>query len=85
MKSLTIHKLEEPLLDLLKDRAHREGKSMNQTIKDLLESMVGMKVSKQHSGESEFKDLCGVWSEKDLKDFKNATKTFETIDNEDWK
>ena len=85
MKSLTIHKLEEPLLVLLKERAHKEGKSMNQTVKELIETMVGMKVKRQDSATSEFKDLCGVWSSKELREFENATGAFEKIDKEDWK
>ncbi len=85
MKSLTIHKLEEPLLALLKERAHKEGKSMNQTVKELIETLVGMKAGRHDSHESEFKDLCGVWSAKEVREFENATKTFETIDDEDWK
>jgi hypothetical protein len=47
--------------------------------------MVGMKVKRQDSATSEFKDLCGVWSSKDLREFENATGVFEKIDKEDWK
>jgi hypothetical protein len=84
MKSLTIHKLEEPLLVLLKEKAHKEGKSMNQTVKELIETMVGIKVKRRDSSDSEFKDLCGAWSSKDLQEFEQATRSFKKVDKEDW-
>ena len=85
MKSLTIHNIENPLLSLLRDRARKEGKSINSMVKESLEKMVGMKVSGRNDHKKEFEDLFGVWSEKDLAEFEKATADFGKISVEEWR
>jgi len=85
MKSLTIHNIEEPLLALLREKAQKEDKSINQSVKEMMELSVGMKLPGRDKHKSEFEDLCGVWSTGDLHDFEKATKDFEKIDQDDWK
>jgi hypothetical protein len=85
MKSLTIHNIEEPLLTLLREKAQKEDKSINQSVKEMMELSVGMKLPGRDKHQSEFEDLCGVWSTSDLRDFEKATKDFEKIDQDDWK
>ena len=84
MKSLTIHKIEESLLVLLREKAQSENKSINQTVKELIEEKVGVK-KMIRTKPSEFSDLCGSWSKKDLAEFEVAVKEFEKIDEDDWK
>jgi predicted DNA binding CopG/RHH family protein len=43
MKSITIHGIDEPLAKLIKSKAKQEGLSINQTIKNILESSLGVK------------------------------------------
>jgi plasmid stability protein len=83
MKSLTIHNIDEPLLALLRDKARREGKSINQTVMEIFEQETGMKAEKQPPHLAEFEGLCGVWTAQDLAEFKKATKDFEKIDVEE--
>ncbi|MBN1129958.1 MAG: hypothetical protein JXA71_13275 [Chitinispirillaceae bacterium] len=85
MKSLTIHNIEDPLLALLREKAQREDKSINQTVKEMMELFVGIKTGRCDKHRSEFEDLFGVWSEEDAVEFKKATKDFEKIDTEEWK
>ena len=85
MKSLTIHNIEEPLLALLRERAKKDEKSINQTLKEMIEKSVGVKFSKQQSHQSEFQEFSGVWSKNDVHDFTKASKDFEKIDKDDWK
>jgi hypothetical protein len=85
MKSLTIHNIENSLLTLLREKAKKEDKSINQTVKEIMEQSVGIKSQKSDTYRSEFKDLCGVWSENDVREFETATGDFEKIDSEDWR
>jgi hypothetical protein len=85
MKSLTIHNIEEPLLAMLRERAKKDEKSINQTIKEMIEKSVGIKVSNQDSHRSEFEEFSGIWSKTDVQEFEKATKDLEKIDRDDWK
>ena len=85
MKSLTIHNIEEPLLAMLRERAKKDEKSINQTIKEMIEKAVGIKVPNRDPHRSEFEGFSGVWSKTDVQEFEKATKDFEKIDKDDWK
>jgi hypothetical protein len=52
---------------------------MKQTAKEMVKN------KGKRPDESEFKNLCGIWSKKELWEFEKATKAFEKIDKEDWK
>lgn len=84
MKSITIHGLDDPLDKLIREKARFYGLSLNKTIKKLLRDSLGISDRKRDNKQA-FKDLFGVWSEKDLKEFEQSTKDFEKIDAEDWK
>jgi hypothetical protein len=85
LKSLTIHNIDNSLLMLLREKAKKEDKSINQTVKEIMEQSVGIKSKKNDAYNSEFKDLCGIWPENDVWEFENATSDFEKIDSEDWR
>lgn len=83
MKSITIHGLDDPLDKLIREKARLYGLSLNKTIKKLLRDSLGIN-NRKHDNKAQFKDLFGVWSQKDLKEFEQNTKDFEKIDAEDW-
>ena len=85
MKSITIHGLDDILSEALKMKAKEEGLSLNKTIKKLLEQAFGIKRHGKDKFRKHFNELCGVWSKEDVKEFKNKTKDFEKINQEDWK
>lgn len=85
MKSITIHNLEESLLALLHEKANNEGRSINQTVKSILEQTLGIKKNKNPLHLAEFESFCGIWKNKDLEAFEKSTKDFNDIDMEDWK
>ena len=84
MKSITIHNLEEPLLALLRDKAHREGRSINQTAKGILENAVGMRASSSSTHRSDFEEFSGAWSKEDLCEFEKATADLGKVDPREW-
>jgi hypothetical protein len=85
MKSITIHGVDEPLAELIKSKAQSEGLSINQTIKKMLESSLGVKPRPPGSARGEFKEFCGIWSDADLTEFKEKTKQLRKVDPRDWR
>lgn len=85
MKSITIHGLDDPVMRLLKTRAHNEGESLNKTIKKLLEQSLGVKSTQAHPHRGEFEDLCGAWGKEEKARFDKAVSDFEKIDESEWK
>lgn len=84
MKSMTIHGIDKQLADMIKARAEAEGLSINKTIKKILETALGIKLAPNHKNMNDFKEFCGIWSEADLKEFKEQTADARTVDTEDW-
>ena len=84
MKSMTIHGIDKQLADMIKARAEAEGLSVNKTIKQILETSLGIKPQPQHKNIDDFKEFCGVWSEADLKEFKELTSDTRAVNPEDW-
>lgn len=84
MKSISVHGIDEELERLIQAKAHAEGSSLNKTIKRLLEEALGVKPKSKTKYEAEFRDLCGVWSSKDLEQFEAATTDLRSIDAREW-
>ena len=85
MNTLTLHALDHTLAERLKAQAKREKKSLNQTAKELLTSALGITVEKPNSHHDEFAPLCGVWTEKDAKQFDADVACFSDIEAGLWK
>lgn len=84
MKSITIHNLDDPLERRILERAKKEGKSLNKTIKILLAEALGIREKQSPENRDEFSDLFGSWSASDARSFMKAVKDFEKIDGRDW-
>jgi hypothetical protein len=84
MKSISIHGIDGPLWSVLNDRAKIEGKSLNQTIKGLLEQALGLKREGSGSHRQEFEEFCGVWTTLDLEEFNRAVADSATVEQVDW-
>ena len=83
MKSITIHGMDDELDQLIRKKAAEEQKSLNKTIKGLLEEALGVRPSKDHR--EEFSDLFGTWSTADRQQFEQETEDLRRGDPEDWK
>ena len=62
-------------------RPQPKGKTLNKTIKGLLEQALEGRRSRRE----ESADLFGCWSATDLAEFEEATKDLRQIDPDDWK
>lgn len=81
MKALTIRNLPPALADALDREKRRRGKSLNQTVIDLL----GQGLGAQGVRTNGLGRLAGGWSEDEFRDFERATAQFETVDEELWR
>lgn len=84
MKSISIHKIEEQLMNKIHQRATEKGLSLNKTIKFLLREALGLEQPSLVERRQSFEQFCGLWSEKDHEEFEQRTLEFSRIDQEDW-
>lgn len=81
MKHLTIRGVPEDLYDLLHEERERTGKSLNQTVIDLLRERLGVD-SPRRNGLARF---AGTWSPADFDDFERSVAPMEEIDRDLWR
>lgn len=82
VKSITIHGLDDVLNDLLREKAERDGTSLNKIIKALLRQSLG--ISKQQK-KNNFSEFSGIWTQEEFEEVEHSVKDFEKIDKQDWK
>lgn len=68
------------LAEALEREKRRRGKSLNQTVIDLL----GQGLGTQGARSNGLGGLAGGWSEDEFRDFEKVTAPFEAIDEELW-
>ncbi len=81
MKTLTVRKIPPELGSALNAEKRRRGQSLNQTVIDLLKQSLGVG-TRRSNGLARF---AGAWSEEEYREFKEATKQFEEIDEDMWR
>jgi len=85
MRSTTLHNLDDALYALLKQKARKEGKSMNRTIQELLAEATGLKKRPGHRAKKDiYTELCGAMTAGELKELEEAERDFERIEEKDW-
>ena len=83
MKSITIHKLDDDLADVIVERAEAEGLSQNQFIKQVLREALGLDKEKQQRKEV-LESFFGTWTKKDLEEFNAEIDDLNQINEADW-
>lgn len=84
--ALTIHSLDPVLSGRISSLAQREGKSLNQTVKDALAEHFGLKPrSSRVAADNGIMSLCGILSHEDAKELRETLADFRTVNPEDWK
>jgi len=84
MSTLTIHALEPAVEKRIRSKAKRDGRSLNQTLKELLAASVGVRTHPESDHRADFAEFNGVWNTQDVREFQAATADLETIDQADW-
>lgn len=82
MKSITIHGVDDDLVQKIDHKSKERGLSRNKTIKSVLEESLSDSVTTDR--EHEFSDLFGKWSEGEKAQFDAALRDFDRIDESDW-
>jgi len=85
MTTLTVHALDATLSHKLKSYAAEQQKSLNQSVKELLAVALGITAPRKKDHRDEFIDLCGVWSDKEVREFQKNTACFSEIEEGMWK
>ena len=83
MKQITLRGLPPELEQAIRKRAAEEHKSINRTIRDLLQQALGVESSDDKR--RDLSDLAGSWSDEDAQAFERATGIFDEIDEEVWR
>jgi plasmid stability protein len=78
---LTIRNLPPSIAEALEHEKRRKGKSLNQTVIDLL----GQGLGAQGMRSNGLGRLAGGWGEDEFRDFERATAQFEAVDEELWR
>lgn len=81
IKALTIRNLPPDIAEALEREKQRRGKSLNQTVIDLLGRGLGVRGVRSNG----LGRMAGGWSEDEFRDFERATAPFEGIDEELWR
>ena len=85
MTTMTIRGLDDLTISALKEKAKKEGSSVNAALVKLLQEELGIKKKKRTVVYNDLDHLAGTWSDKDYKEFLQATADFAKIDENVWK
>ncbi|HMK61239.1 MAG TPA: hypothetical protein VK452_08875 [Dissulfurispiraceae bacterium] len=85
MSTMTIRGLDAPTIKALKERAAREGTSVNASIVNMLKETLGLKKKRRSVEYNDLDHLAGTWSAKDFREFQKKVEDFEKIDEQIWK
>ena len=84
MSTLTIHALDATVEKRIRSKAKRDGRSLNQTLKELLAASTGVRSLPNSDHRAEFAEFHGIWNAQDAREFQAATADFEKVDQADW-
>ena len=85
MTTMTIRGLDDLTIKALKEKAKKEGSSVNAALVKLLQEELGIKKKKRTVVYNDLDHLAGTWSDKNYKEFLQATADFAKIDENMWK
>lgn len=85
MRTLTIHALEPAIEKRVRAKARREGKSINQALKELLATSVGIASPRAVDHRADFAEFNGIWTKGEGDSFEAAVADLKKVDLTDWK
>ena len=84
MMTMTIH-ADDAFAEALRAHARSSGKSINQTVKDLLAPILGLVKKRKGETDNPFMKFCGVLPKDASSDMNKSIKAQRKIDLEMWK
>jgi plasmid stability protein len=85
MATMTLRNIDENISAALKEKARKEGTSVNSLMLKILRESLGIDKKKRSIVYDDLDHLAGTWSSKDAAEFEHATSVFEKVDAEMWK
>ena len=85
MSTFTIHSPDPEIERRVREKAHKEKRSLNSVLQDLIAKGMGEGGRGERDRHEKFRKYAGVWSDKDAEDFDGAVEDFEKIDEEEWR
>ena len=85
MGAITIRGIDETTARTLKERAKKEGVSVNAVLLKTLRESLGLEKRRRTVIYDDLDHLAGTWSEKDFVEFQKRIADFEIVDEKMWK
>ena len=85
MTTMTLRGIDENTAEALKERARREGTSVNAVTLRILRESLGLDKRKRNVIYNDLDHLAGTWSREEAAEFELNTAVFEKVDEEIWK
>jgi len=85
MATMTLRGIDDRIAAVLKEKARKEGTSVNALMLRLLKESLGIEKKKRGVVYDDLDYLAGTWSKKDAAEFERATSVFEKVDGDMWK
>jgi plasmid stability protein len=85
MTIMTLRGIDEKTAEALKEKAKREGNSVNAVTLRLLRESLGLEKKKRNVIYTDLDYLAGTWSREEAADFERNTAVFEKVDEDIWK
>jgi plasmid stability protein len=82
---MTLRGIDEKTAEALKERARREGTSVNAVTLRILRESLGLDKRKRNVIYNDLDHLAGTWSREQAAEFERNTAVFEKVDEEIWK
>jgi plasmid stability protein len=84
MRAMTVRGLDDDTIKALKEKAMREGASINTTLVKILRKELGIEKKRRTVVYHDLDHLAGTWDKKDYSEFQKNVKDFEVIDKKMW-
>jgi hypothetical protein len=82
---MTLRGIDERTAVALKEKARKEGTSVNALLLRVLKESLGIEKKMRGFVYDDLDHLAGTWSKKDAAEFDRAVAVFEKVDEEMWK
>ncbi|MFA4828693.1 MAG: hypothetical protein WC855_02615 [Thermodesulfovibrionales bacterium] len=85
MSVMTIRGIDDTTAKVLKQKAKKEGVSVNAVLLKTLRESLGLEKKRRTIIYDDLDYLAGTWNEKDFIEFQKQIADFETVDKKMWK
>jgi hypothetical protein len=85
MSVMTIRGIDDTTAKILKQKAKKEGVSVNAVLLKTLRESLGLEKKRRTIIYDDLDYLAGTWNEKDFIEFQKQIADFETVDKKMWK